>query len=360
MISVYNQFLRLMHIEKSSLEKYCKELTSNLSKVIEIRSMTSREKKCTTLIISDLLNLYEEVLVKRQDRLKKEIANIETYIISPLANTLRDEKQISEKLSSSKQLVEKYFKRIKKIQGCKKAYFESYDAYEKNVLYDMAINKVVENLTDDSLKKPNESFKLNCESRENEYVAEVKQFNDQAPSLLSQNDKCMLKCSNFIAKLGLSVKEAGTCAINYHLDKIPDLDPETRKRFNESLDKIDPLLEISSWIQNAMNDESKIEKLQVDDPKTFFTENINPGPKYQQAEQQAENGTLDLPSPPRTHPQDLPEDQLLEGEQHRAQVSDRPAGLHRVQEPVLARHALLLPQQALRRRDQLQAGHLPH
>jgi hypothetical protein len=279
MISVYKEFLSLMKIEKSSLEKYCKELTSNLSEVIKIRSMTSKEKKCTTLIISDLLNLYEEVLVKRQDRLKKEIANIATYIISPLERTLRDDLQIGEKLGASKQLVDKYHKRLKKIQGCKKAYFESYDAYEKNVLYDQAINKVVENLTDDSLKKPNDSFKLACESRENDYVSEVKQFNEQAAALLSQNDRYLQRCSRFIAMLGLSVKEAATCAINYHIDKIPDLDLESRKRLTESLDKIDPLLEISSWIQNAMNEEPKIEKLQVDDPKTFFTENIIPGPK---------------------------------------------------------------------------------
>ena len=326
MISVYNQFLRLMNIEKSSLEKYCKELTSNLNKVKEIKSMTSREKKCSTLIISDLLILYEEVLAKRQDRLMKEIARMDSHIISPLASTLKDEKQISEKLNSSKQLVEKYHKRLKKILSCRKAYFESYDAYEKNVLYDLAINKVVENLVDDSLKKPNETFKLNCESRQNEYVSEVKQFNEQAATLLLQNDKYMQKCSNFIAKLGLSVKEAGACAIDYHIVKIPDLDQETRKRFTESLDKIDPLLEISSWIQNAMNDELKIEKLQVENPKTFFTENISPGPKYQQADQadqtnqvdqvdqQAENGTLSSPSSPRTDPQDLPKDQLLQRE----------------------------------------------
>jgi hypothetical protein len=293
MNAVYNQFLSLMKIERSSLDKYCRELTSNLNKVIEIRSMTSKEKKCSTLIISDLLSLYEEVLVKRQDRLKKEISSMETNIISPLSSTLKDDSQVGERLSVSKQLVDKYYKRLKKIQGCKKAYFESYDAYEKNVLYDVAINKVVENLTDDSLRRPNDSFKLSCEARENEYVTEVKQFNEQAAGLLSQNDKNMQKCSRFIAKLGLSVKEAATCAINYHLAMIPDLDRETCNRFRDSLDKIDPLLEISSWIQNAMNDEPKIEKLQIDDPKTFFTENINPGPKFQQTDQQAENGTLD-------------------------------------------------------------------
>lgn len=292
MISVYKEFLSLMKIEKSSLEKYCKELTSNLNEVVKIRSMTSKEKKCTTLIISDLLNLYEEVLVKRQDRLKKEISSMATHIISPLESTLRDDAQIGEKLGSSKQLVDKYHKRLKKIQGCRKAYFDSYDAYEKNVLYDNSINKVVENLTDDSLKKPNDSFKALCDSRKNEYVSEVNLFNEQAAALLAQNDKHLQRCSRFIAKLGLSVKEAATCAINFHMDKIPDLDPDSRKRLTESLDKIDPLLEISSWIQNAMNEDPKIEKLLEDEPKTFYTENINPGPKNQPADQQAENGRV--------------------------------------------------------------------
>lgn len=42
----------------------------------------------------------------------------------------------------------------------------------------------------------------------------------------------------------------------------------------KELDKIDPLFEISSWVQCNMSDLQKIEKVERNHPRTFFSENI--------------------------------------------------------------------------------------
>lgn len=274
MMFVFKEFLSLMKTEKSSLVNYCKDLTSNLNKVIGFRNETCKGKKHSMVIMSDLLKLYEEILELRQSRLREEISKMDKGIITPLSNLLKEEKEVSEKLNGSVDIISKYNKRLDKIGTLKRTYFDSYHLYEKNVLYDEAINKIVQNLTEDTMKKPSDHYKFTKESKEYEYSTEIDWFNEEAPSMLVDNDKNLQKCSRFMSRIGLAVKGASQFIINYHIDKITEMEPETKTRLYESLDKIDPLLEVSSWIQNAMEDSKILSKIEPETPRSFFTENI--------------------------------------------------------------------------------------
>lgn len=81
------------------------------------------------------------------------------------------------------------------------------------------------------------------------------------------------------------VKEAADCAINFHMKSLTDLGKEfilakeeVEQDLIKELGKIDPLFEISSWMQCNITGSTPIYKLEAVTPRTYFSENIRKQP----------------------------------------------------------------------------------
>lgn len=176
-----------MKNEKSAKETYLKSVIANTNKVRDIRSKLEKESGHKFVIMIDLLKIYGEVLHKLQENLVGEVSYMEASFISKLANTLKDEKIIKEKVQNSVDLMHKYMKQLGKIDNYRRAMFDSYFTYEQTTLVDEAITKVVRTYADDPIKKLNDAPKNSFTSKEYDYNTAVMWFNDEAPGILKQN-----------------------------------------------------------------------------------------------------------------------------------------------------------------------------
>jgi len=293
LIAIYSQFLDLMKNEKAAKETYLKSIIANSNKVRDIR--TKLEKDCghKFVIMIDLLKIYGEVLQKLQENLVGEVSYMEANFISKLATSLKEDKVIKEKMQSSVDLIQKYMRQLVKIESCRRALVDSYITYEKTTMIDEAIAKVVRTYSDEIPKKLNDAPKNNYLAKEYEYHHEVKQFNEDAREILKSNSANLKRCSRYIENLACIVKEAAECAINFHTKSLANLGESYSLEKKEKLSKIDPLFELSSWVQCNMNDEQKIFKVETFRPRTYFSENI-PKQKVDENVRYAENQLPEL------------------------------------------------------------------
>lgn len=73
----------------------------------------------------------------------------------------------------------------------------------------------------------------------------------------------------------MNIKDTACAAVTFHINSLGEgVDSAQREAWLSALEKIDPLFEASSWIQNVMDDKQKITKIEGENPKTFYTESI--------------------------------------------------------------------------------------
>lgn len=176
-----------MKNEKCAKEAYLKSVINNTNKVREIRSKLEKEKTNKFVIMIDLLKIYSEVLEKLQENLANEVSYMEENFTSKLANKLKEDKLIKDKLQNSVDQMQKYFKQLRNIDTYRRAMLDSYNTYEQTILVDDAIQKVVQTYSDDPPKKCSDHARNTFASKEYDYSTAVMWFNDEAPGIIKQN-----------------------------------------------------------------------------------------------------------------------------------------------------------------------------
>lgn len=289
LFSLYSQFLGLMANEKAAKESYLKAVVGNMNKVEQMKSKLQRNSKeaSTCVIMCALLDTYSKVLAKLEVKLRGEVDYMEENFIRNLDSKLKQNKAIVQNLDISIELMNVYTRNLTEVYECKNAMFMSYPLYEQGPLIDEVIAKVVSIYAEDSPRKIHDISKFTFPKKEIEYMSAVNRFNEEATKLLNEN--VLSNDSETQVEQGVAVHREdfvhrqGSCGLCHklpsrgHHDRQPRVqrpDKSCRQALIEELDKIDPLFEISSWVQCNMSDLQKIEKVERNHPRSFFSENI--------------------------------------------------------------------------------------
>lgn len=192
MVAMYNNLLALVTSEKSAKERYCKDIGGNIAKIQELLAGIKKDRKKTTFIMfADLLKVYSGVLLEVQEECLQDIKLLDDKLVKPLSSVLKESKAATDRLQESVDLIHRYQKQLKNVEGLRRTTHDSYLAYEQGVHIEDLVSKITQDYVDEFMTPPPrnkaESLKNSYYNKELDYSNAVVHFNKDAPKLLSDS-----------------------------------------------------------------------------------------------------------------------------------------------------------------------------